>query len=920
MPAVDLGTTRPHIPRLTMGDAKGARGMPAYGFQHHLAPGWLVDRPAGRVSEYHGGHLPQWVWFEIAHKKWPDAGFGYILAARRAPDERRYHPTLYFGLDPVDPERVAAPPGVSGVYPERGLVVLRAEEGPDYWTSAAPAVGMRLATPYAHHIQDCFCLTGFYAHNRPIFVNRQMSTNYSGVDPSYSNSLRSHSGVMVDFADPKTVGVVPTRHHFGAGAKFASGRGSGIFDGVDQTRALVLTRDYLLDASHLVSDRPRHYEWFVQAMGHACPGEPDAWTPSQDLAGSLFDVRRERSLETDETWSVTSVQTSGGAHRAYSGFGPRWFERRVGVRTEMLGEPGTTAYHAWAPVVADASGRWWSRDRFAYGEDEPAAVLVAAIRKAPATMFVALHEPFDGKRRLRGMREVARTDDAVAVCIEAAGGAWRDYVLLRFGDKQDEPVTLGPPTERFTFTGYAWCRVGQNGVQAEGDLGVCQVFLGDAPGNLTLDGAAKAAAVREGYLVYPEGADWPAPDGAARKADPAAHPSEPEPGPIAVWWSRPVALGVPAGGTGTATLHLRNEGLVPVSGRLRLEGSDGLRVRPRDVAVDAFPPGGERAIEVTVDAAGAPFSELLRVTVSAGDTGAPVQREALRVANGVCVEHTQLHLGDPCKTIYAPTYVARYYYMDSSAAALLLDGDGFRRSDASSNTLPTLLRYGTDSRGREGWQEHRARKFPYFVPVVVPGEEGAPPLVYEAGRHAHGTTGGLEHWFAEDWIVCRFRDAEDGERIAFDWHPPSRKNALPDAIAGRREDLMRETAPGAVLVATPDGKVIDATEIDSRGRLEMRLPKGVGPEVAAVFRRPHGYRLGEATLYPAGARVEKRLVTHPGPAPVGFTFCTAERFPALVTRWLADVPTGEARPIERGTYNGAFMPHLEAPKAPRAPH
>lgn len=117
----------------------------------------------------------------------------------REPGRDRYYPSLYFGLTPVDPDKVKLPPAPSGVYPGRGLVVLRAEESSGYWESPSPAVGMRLATPYAHHIQDCFSLTGLYAFNRPIYVNRQHSTNYSGVDPGYSNSCRSHSTVIVDF-------------------------------------------------------------------------------------------------------------------------------------------------------------------------------------------------------------------------------------------------------------------------------------------------------------------------------------------------------------------------------------------------------------------------------------------------------------------------------------------------------------------------------------------------------------------------------------------------------------------------------------------------------------------------------------------------------------------------------------------------
>ena len=277
----------------------------------------------------------------------------------REPGQDRYIPTLYFGLDPIDAGKVSPPSAPSGVYNGRGLVMLRAEQGPSYWEGPWPAVGMRLATPYAHHIQDCFALTGFYAFNRPIFVNRQMSTNYSGVDPGYSNSPRSHSTAIVDFAPPRTIGEVPTRQHFGRFAQFAAARGKGIYRGVDQTRALVLTREYLLDAFRLASDRPRHYQWIIQTLGHPTPDEAGSFTPSRSLVGSLFDVGRERSRITDDTWAVTSVQTSGGAHPQFSGLGERWFQQRIGVRTTVLGEKGTNAFVARAPVsrTPRASGR-----------------------------------------------------------------------------------------------------------------------------------------------------------------------------------------------------------------------------------------------------------------------------------------------------------------------------------------------------------------------------------------------------------------------------------------------------------------------------------------------------------------------------------------------------------------------------------
>ena len=70
------------------------------------------------------------LWFEFAHRQWPGAGFDYFLAQMRGLDDDRYVPSLFFGLSPVGPRTVKPPPAPSGVYPERGFAMLRAEESP----------------------------------------------------------------------------------------------------------------------------------------------------------------------------------------------------------------------------------------------------------------------------------------------------------------------------------------------------------------------------------------------------------------------------------------------------------------------------------------------------------------------------------------------------------------------------------------------------------------------------------------------------------------------------------------------------------------------------------------------------------------------------------------------------------------------
>jgi hypothetical protein len=284
----------------------------------------------------------------------------------------------------------------------------------------------------------------------------------------------------------------------------------------------------------------------------------------------------------------------------------------------------------------------------------------------------------------------------------------------------------------------------------------------------------------------------------------------------------------------------------------------------------------------------------------------------LTVAHGVCTRRDQRWPADFESTVYSPRYTARIYYMDAGATSLLLDPQGYRRSDSSGASYPQLVRHGVDDRGREGWHAENVRRFPYFIPVTVPNDAGKPAHVYEAGWHAHGSRSAVEHRFTEDWLVVRFREAKPGERIAFSWLPESRKNSLVQTTVGRDAELAAVNMPGKVLVATPDGKLHEAGEPRDWPK-RADLPKEIDA-IAAVFHRPDGYEYGSAMLYPPDARREKNHITQLGDAPMGFTFCLEEEFPALVERWRRTPPPAEATEKERRIYGAAFMPHLQPPR------
>jgi hypothetical protein len=900
MPRVDLGTDRFFYPRLTVGDTRGG-GYPGLGFQHPIVG--LPNMSGPQRYDWYRELL------EFAHAKWPEAGYGYFLHQMREPGASAYQMPLWFGVPPIGPE-VKPPPAPSGVYPGRGLIVLRAEESPAYWESPAPAVGMRLATPYGHFVKDSFCLTGFYGFNRPLMVNHAHATNYTGVDPAYSNSARSHTIVIVDRQEPNVlVGPVALRHDFTPRVKFALARVKGIFPGVDQTRALMLTREYLLDVSRLRSDHARDYLWIAHAIGHAYPDAPSQWSDSVELLAAIPDLGHERCCPTDKTWAVNVVQSSGGANRDFTPLGESWFQQRIGVRTVMLGEPGTRAYVAWSPVVRETSGQWRGRNRFAYGEDEPAGAAIVANRKTAATTFIAIHEPWKTIHHIRAVKELANNEQIVGVAVE--GENYTDYLLLHLGDQPETPVTVRASGAAFRFADYAFVRACPDRVDVDGRLQGMRLSVGEAKPRLFLSGQAGQAAVKDGCLHYGElaaDAAEAAPSGAASVAEAAAMPTP----ALATRWHPTTGLCLPSGGKGTITLNLRNNTLKTISAKVVIATPRGLVAAPATVVLDDFAPGAEQDVLVTIDAAKAPANKLMEIGLRlASGTGFEVPRTPLKVANGVAHERVQV-ASDFHETIYAPRYMARYWYMDSGAATELWDPLGFRRHDSSNASYPSIVRTGSEGSGKR-MSATKVPRFAYFIPILIDGGPNRPKQLYEGGKHAHGAQSGLEHWFTEDWLVVRDRTARPGEEIAFDWSGSGSggRNSFEQLVSGRDWAIAAEKMPGTTLICDGEGKI----------HLVPLAPKGRGgkptevKEVAAMFSRPHGYRYGAATFYPPGARLSGNLVFHPGEKPVGFTFCTEEEFAALVARWRAEMPTGQVSATDAARYRGAFMPEPLPPEA-----
>jgi hypothetical protein len=521
-PGVDTGTDRWRFERMSAGDVR-----PWLPFQHATVEGYFANGEGGdKMWQAPGawggtkrGKEAQWdgysnftpkmntrLWLEWGHRLWPDAGLDWFLARMRAPDEKVYTPTLYFGIDPIDPDKTKPPPIRSQVYPDRGFAMLRAQEGPGHWTSPAPAVCLRLTAPYAHHVNDQLVLCGFYAFNRPIYQNPKSDPGYAF---KFSRSIRSHAGVMIDghvrkddwgktgSVEPSFTDDCVTRQDFSEDVKFVAARTRKRYPGVDETRALMLTREYLLDVSTARGDVKHSYVWLVHSYGKAAPDEPARWKPSDDLGELVKELTAVRTLDTaGRPWSVTVRQAPPEQQPENTPLGAKWWARKVGVRVHMLGQDGAKAHVAAPPVPAPSTGK--------PPEKTPVdGVTVASSLWAPSATFAALHEPFEAEPKVASFQRVAQTPDALAVRVTGAKGSGiDDRLMVRVGDKAGEPATLNDAGESFTFAGHAFLRVAADKVVVRGDMRAMAVRVGGASPRLVVNGQELRGQLSDGLLTW----------------------------------------------------------------------------------------------------------------------------------------------------------------------------------------------------------------------------------------------------------------------------------------------------------------------------------------------------------------------------------------------------------------------------------
>src|SRR5262249_40707307 len=370
-----------------------------------------VSRAVGEVTL--SGEL------EIAYKRYKDPGYAWLLSLNPKRDQYIGSPGQggmrpvwgYIALthgEPL-PEKLTPPPAPGAIYPSQGFVMLRSDESPRYWTSGATAAVLRLGALVGHGHKDYSHLI-LHGKGRLLYPD----LNIIQYEPTYLNWTHegiAHNTLLVDRQSPRP-GPFTTRHEFTPECKFLALSGSA-FANVRQTRALVMTSEYLVDVFRAADRRGEEhtFDWVLHGLGRFYPGNPTAYRPTSALLDHYWWVDNERGRQTDATWQADWLQKSAAVTPGLQPFGAEWFAHSAVVRLAMLGVQGTQVYHGDGPI---ADGPPHHR---LDGNPEGSSPMVLARRRGSAVTFSAIHEPYEKRPALHAVRRIQENEEAVGLSV-----------------------------------------------------------------------------------------------------------------------------------------------------------------------------------------------------------------------------------------------------------------------------------------------------------------------------------------------------------------------------------------------------------------------------------------------------------------------------------------------------------------------
>jgi hypothetical protein len=644
---------------------------------------------------------------ELAYKRYRDPRYAWFL--RLQPRRDAYVDSSLTGRsgkiwgyvalthgEPL-PAHVEPPEAPSGVYSGQGIAVLHSDESPRYWDSRATSAVLRLGSAIGHGHKDYFHLI-LHGKGRLLYPDLQIIT-YEPSLLNWTSEGVAHNTLLVDHQSPRS-GPFTTRHDLSPEAKFFAVAGT-VFDGVEQTRSLIVTADYVADLFQ-AEDRehqPRTFEWVQHGMGRIYPGDPRAYKSSDGLVPYFWWIDNERSRTVDGNWQVDWIQRSAGVRRGLQAFTDDWFKQTIGVRLTMLGVAGTEVFVGHGPIT---DGPPYHR---LDGNPEGSAPVVVVRRKSSKTAFAAVHEPYEGRPVIKTIQRIDETPGAIGLLVE--GERFSDRVLLA-RDAVSRQTLRSANGEVFSFHDHGYVRVTPGRVMVRGRVDALRVRISDAnTAELILNGVEQSSRRSGDWIEFGNPDSLPPADAerhpgkqplSAGKEDTTergSRTSDPVNSAALHSYFLPEEIHLRPNSEKATTLHVRCVGQGRVHGHLRFSAPRGLRVRPEILAVDmAEGEEQEAKITVSVDPGVTQALYTVRVEPDSELAAAPV---SLPVSVGVVMTKDNRIPLCAQTVVRSPGYTLRLDH-SSGVSCFLLDGDGNRRHGPTNESMHGYLGLGAVTR------------------------------------------------------------------------------------------------------------------------------------------------------------------------------------------------------------------------------
>lgn len=591
-----------------------------------------------------------------------------------------YQPDLWArpALPAAKPALPAAP---CRVWPTFGLAMLRSDESPGYWTNPdAIAVPHILSKAYGHEHKDKFHISLFGA-NRLLYPDF-LAIQYERRAMGWTNSTISHNTVVVDEQD--TGSAEPAvRCEFSSEVKFLATSAEGVFEGVGQTRALLLTREYLLDLFRASSKVPHVYDYVLHSMGTPrMLGQPE-FAPGSGLSPRYWALDNPRSATTSRDWRLEFVARQDPAekqekkyHMPEPPLGPEWYRHEAKIRVTAAGDPETqVCLGTWG------DGNYRQRTERVYGpavaerwrmvNPPRLGMLIARRTDRRATTFAVVHEPYanEARPKVTAITTLAESGSAIVVRIDAPD--FTDYAAVAFQTDKKLPQVLAAadnPNQVFAFCDYGYLRLPRQG-NAVARGGWTGFRVPGTAASLLLNGREITSTAPGHYLIYGELPEKLAP---ATRPDPEC--------PLRLQ-TVPAVARLSKSRTNELVLAATNTLDKPVGGRLEFDLPPGVTIRPEQPSFGPIAPGQTARLPLTLavanDAADGKRTVPVRACyrVSGRDAETRTQYVALRLLVGTVLAPDDCQPKNAFLAIDTPGYSARAD-MVNSCLVHLADPDG----------------------------------------------------------------------------------------------------------------------------------------------------------------------------------------------------------------------------------------------------